>query len=308
MPNPIKKGDLIAILAPASAVLRERVEGAERALIGRGYRVRVYPSAIGESSGSFSAPEDQRIDELTDALTDPEIAAIFCARGGYGCVHLLPALAKLGRIDKWIVGFSDVSALHAWNVSNGVAGLHASMAKHLAEFPADDPQTEALFHYLTAPSGAVIEDEFSASPLNRPGTAEGRLVGGNLAVVNALAATPWDVLNPDESTIILLEDISEKIYAVERMLMRLYLTGALTNGNVRGLIFGRFTDYKPDRNYSSMEEMITSRLDRWNLPRIPIVFEAPYGHVDFNRPIALGVTTRLEATPDRVRIVQKLGQ
>ncbi len=306
MPKPLKQGDLIAILAPASAVLRERVLGAEQALKERGYRVRVYPSALGEPCGSFSAPEDQRIAELTDALTDPEVAAILCARGGYGCVHLLPALERLGRVDKWIIGFSDVSALHAWSNTNGVAGMHASMAKHLGEFPADDPQTEALFRYLTAPAGTVITDTFPASPLNRRGVAEGTLRGGNLAVVNALAATPWDVLNPSEPTILLLEDVSEKIYAVERMLMRLYLTGALTGGYVRGLIFGQFTDYKPDRNHASMEEMITRRLARWDLPDIPIVFDAPYGHIDANRPIALGVPTRLEAEADTVTVKQFL--
>lgn len=313
MPEPLKSGDLIAILAPASAVLRERVEGASRALEERGYRVRVYSSAVGEPCGSFSAPEDTRIAELTDALTDPEVAAVLCARGGYGCVHLLPALERLGRVDKWVIGFSDVSAIHAWNNTNGVPGMHASMAKHLAEFPADDPQTEALFCYLTAKSGSIIEDRFPASPFNRPGRAEGRLVGGNLAVVNALAATPWDVLNPSEPSILLLEDVSEKIYAVERMLMRLYLTGALSRGNVRGIIFGQFTDYAPDRNHRTMEEMISGRFERWSqasatwvLPPIPIVFDAPYGHIDTNRPIALGVPTRLEANETEVRLAQQL--
>lgn len=306
MPKPLEQGDLIALLAPASAVARERVAGAERALVGRGYRVRVYPSAVGEPWGSFSASEEQRIAELTEALTDAETAAVLCARGGYGCVHLLPALSRLGRIDKWIIGFSDVSALHAWSNTNGVAGMHASMAKHLAEFPADDPQTEALFRYLTSPRGTVITDTFPVSPLNRPGEATGKLVGGNLAVVNALAATPWDVLNPSEPSILLLEDVSEKIYAVERMLTRLYLTGALSRGNVRGIIFGQFTDYHPDRNHTTMEEMISARLARWDLPPIPIVFDAPYGHIDSNRPVALGVPTRLVATPAEVRIEQTL--
>lgn len=305
-PRPLREGDLIAILAPASAVLRERVEGAVKALRERGYRVRVYPSAVCEPFGSFSAPEDQRISEITDALNDPEVAAILCARGGYGCIHLLPSLSESGVFDKWIIGFSDVSALHALTVTNGSAGMHASMAKHLALFPSDDPQTEALFRYLTAPEDSVIEDVFTASPLNRQGHAEGKLVGGNLAVVNALAATKWDVLNPSEPSIILLEDVSEKIYAVERMLTRLYLTGALTSGNIRGLIFGQFTDYHPDRNHETMEEMISSRIARWNLPEIPIVFDAPYGHIDSNRPIALGVPTILDVASDRVLIKQYL--
>ncbi len=306
MPNPLKKGDLIAILAPASAVRRDLVEGAARALTERGYEVRVYPSAVGEPDGSFSAPEDQRIAELTDALTDDSVKAILCARGGYGCIHLLPSLSKLPPVEKWIIGFSDVSALHAWSNTNGIPGLHASMAKHLALWPGDDPQTEALFRYLTATPGAVITDTFPACALNRKGKAEGVLAGGNLAVVSALAATPWDVLNPKHPSILLLEDVSEKIYAVERMLTRLYLTGALAGGNVRGLIFGQFTEYSADRNHKTMEEMIAVRLERWNLPDFPVVFDAPYGHVDSNRPVALGVKTILEAGPQEVRLTQYL--
>lgn len=304
MPAPIRPGDTIALLAPASAVRRDYVEGAVETLHALGYRTCVYPSATGEPYGSFSAPEQVRLTEMLDALSDPAIAAVLCARGGYGCVHLLHHLNLKGSPRKWIIGFSDVSALHAWSASHGVAGMHASMAKHLALFGKDDPATKQLFRYLEAEPGTQITTTFPSSPLNRQGEARGVLAGGNLAVVNALADTPFDVLHPRRPTILLLEDVSEKIYAVERMLMRLYLSGVLTEGNIRGIIFGQFTDYTPDRNHNSMEEMIASRLDSWDIPRFPIVFNAPFGHIDTNQPIGLGLPTSLSAGAETVTLKQ----
>ncbi|MBD5290381.1 MAG: LD-carboxypeptidase [Bacteroides sp.] len=290
VPAPLRRGDLIALLAPASAVSADYCAGAARRLEEAGFRVRLYPSC-GGVSGSYSAPEEQRRGELLDALDDEEVKGILCARGGYGCVQLLESLSPFRpEWRKWIIGFSDVSALHAWAQSCGMASLHAPMAKHLATYPFTDPSSRDWLAALT--TGRQPEIEYPTSPFSRGGKARGRLIGGNLAVLNGLAATPFDILGLPlrEPAILFLEDISEAVYAVERMLWRLKLQGVLEA--LKGLVIGQFTEYRPDRNFSSMEEMISTRLREWNID-IPTAFGFPTGHTEENRPLLLGAEAEL---------------
>lgn len=295
-PQPLNAGDLIAIASPASAVKREYVDGARRRLEEAGFRVRVMPGAYG-SEGSFSGTQEQRLDDMRQALTDPEVRAVLCSRGGYGCVHLLPALSKLDlRHDpKWLIGFSDVSALHALMASQGIVSIHGSMAKALAQHPIDFEPNKRLLHILT--TGDNLPIETGSNPFNRPGTAEGTLLGGNLAVIQALIGTPFNVLRPD--TILYIEDIAEPIYKVERILTQLRLGGVLDN--IRGLIIGQFTEYSPDRNHPSMEEMIDRLLGDYH---IPTAFGFPIGHIEDNLPLLNNSDARLEIGPNSVLLSQ----
>ena len=139
-PRPLRKGDRIAIISPASAVKPEYVDGAARAIAARGFVPVVMPHAKGPADGSFAAGERSRIADFTAAWNDTGTKAVLCARGGYGCVGILPAVpgSMLRANAKWLVGFSDVSALHAMLRSAGIASVHGPMAKHLTEEPADD--------------------------------------------------------------------------------------------------------------------------------------------------------------------------
>ncbi len=306
-PEALQPGDTIAIVSPATTVKPEYVAGAAERLHEIGYNVVVTPSAQGPAVGSYAAAEEVRLADILTALTDPAVKCIFCARGGYGCVHLLPHIPEqlIRENPKWLVGFSDISALHAAWLKSGVVSLHAPMAKHLTHFPPNhtpsDPQsgyiaTDALLGILNGtftPDYAVL-----AHPLNRFGEARGVLRGGNLAVLNGLAATPWDILDvkEGEDVILFIEDVSEAIYAVERMLIRLTLSGALRR--VKGLIVGQFTEYRPDRNFDIMEQMIASLLDRCGLTGFPVVFGFPTGHVDYNLPLIEGSTVSLQVAPE----------
>lgn len=301
-PPALREGDKIAILAPATTVKSEYVAGAAEMLHALGFDVEVMPSALGPADGSYAAPFSQRLYDLLSALSDPSVKCIFCARGGYGCVQLIPhiPLSLVRDNPKWLIGFSDISALHALWMKAGVKSLHAPMTKHLTLLRADDLSSAALIRILRGDT--TIGYRRSPSPFNRLGSATGRLMGGNLAVLNGLAATPFDILSPKEAegSILFLEDISEAIYAVERMLLRLNMAGTLHS--LRGLIIGQFTEYHPDLNFRSMEEMISNLLDRVGINNIPVAFGFPTGHVDHNVPLIEGEPVSLAVTVDGVTL------
>lgn len=303
IPAPLPKGATIAIVAPATTVKKEYVEGAASFLTTKGYEPLVMPAVLGPAAGTFAASHESRLSDLLNAVENPLVGAILCARGGYGCVHLIAdrtLAAAVTRHPKWLIGFSDISALHALWHSCGVASIHGPMAKHLTTERPDDPCTTKMMEMLAGNPG--MDYTFPSSPHNRPGRATGELRGGNLAVLNGLAGTPFDMLAVagDEDVILFIEDISEKIYAVERMLMRLHLSGSLSR--LKGLIIGQFTEYNPDRNFGSMEAMIDALLTRCGITDIPVAFNFPAGHVSENYPLIEGSMAELDVTSTSVTL------
>ena len=305
-PAPLKKGDKIALISPSSAVKEEYVFGAMERIMEQGFEPVLMPHALGHEDGNFAASKGERLIDLFDALEDPEYKAILCTRGGYGSSQLL-ANFSYGIISgnpKWLVGFSDISALLAMWYSSDIASIHGPMAKHLATRPANDPCTLALFDILK--NGGKFDYSFAPHELNHTGKAMGVLRGGNLAVLNDLAATPYDILdavknNHSDGIILFFEDINEPIYKVNRMLWRLILSGSLIM--VKGIIFGQFTEYKPDKNYNTMEDMINELIQRSIVPsNIPIVYNFPVGHTDLNYPLTEGAKVELEVTDTFVRL------
>ncbi len=301
-PEKLRKGDKVAIISPATTVKREYVEGAAALLTRHGLKPVVMPSALGPASGTFAASEEDRLADLKNALHNPEVKAILCARGGYGCVHLLPHFSdeEIRENAKWIIGFSDISAFHALWHRAGVASIHGPMAKHMTLLGDDDPCTKALLDILQV--NPEMDYHVAPHPFNRSGRATGRLLGGNLAVLNGLAATDLDMLtglDPD-GVILFLEDIAEPIYKVERVLYRLWLSGVLKR--IRALVIGQFTEYNPTPNHSGMEEMIQALLVRLGIDNIPVVFNFPTGHVDYNLPLIEGDNVMLEVSESEVTL------
>ncbi len=298
-PAPLKSGDRITIIAPATKVKKEYVDGAAAALREEGFEVKVSPFATGFESGSFTSTLERRLSDLRGAIADPSVRAIFCARGGYGCQQLLPYLKieDVRRNPKWIVGFSDISALHALWLTSGVASIHGPMGKHFTLRP--DNYTRALIKILKGEG----EEEIivKSHPLNRPGEGTGRLFGGNLAVLNGLAATPFDILSPAfaETGILFIEDIGENIYEIDRILTRLAMAGTLNK--ISGLLVGEFTDYHEDLNYRDMEEMISRRLDDLRAVYgfdFPMIFNIPLGHGEENHPFVEGGMVKIISSKD----------
>lgn len=303
-PAPLRKGDKIALLSPASAVKKEYVKDAMQRIEERGYKPVLMKYALGHESGSFSATKGDRLMDLVTALEDSDYKAIFCTRGGYGCGQLLSNLSYglVANNPKWIIGFSDVSALLAMWYRSDIASIHGPMAKHLATMPADHPCTVALFNMLE--NGGKFDYTVSPHEYNREGKVTGILRGGNLAVLNDLSDTPEDILSlkgDKEGVILFFEDINEPIYKVNRMLWRLINSGTLLR--VKGIIFGQFTEYRSDANFATMEDMLHDLVEQSIIPYdIPIAYKFPVGHTDINYPLTEGAKVEFEVTKTQVRL------
>lgn len=296
LPPPLRSGDRIVLLSPASKIAPEYVEGAAQVLTSRGYRVEIAPHCLG-AEGSFSASAADRLADIERAILDPEVKAIICSRGGYGCVHLLPALSRLPAecFNKWLVGFSDITALHLLWRAKGFASLHAAMTKYLAlgeEFPCFAQEMAIL-------EGGHHDLTLTGSPLDFDGECEGIVTGGNLAVLGGLIGTPfWP--NDTEPKILFIEDIAEPIYKVERILYQLLLSGFFDH--CRGIAAGRFTEYRPSADHPDMETMIRRFADNY-LPGMPLAFDLPCGHIEENAPLLLNSPARLMVNAGKSRLI-----
>lgn len=313
-PPALREGDTIAILSPATAVKEEYIDGAAAFLRSRGFRVRVMPSAKGPQSGTYAASQSARIADFQAAVADPEIKAILCSRGGYGCVHIAAStpFALLRENPKWVIGFSDVSALHAMQLRAGVASIHAGMAKHLCQSAPDALSVGAFLSIIGGADEVTYRIPVDA-PADAPnslgsrrflieGECEGTLRGGNWAVLEGLLGTDMDPLRvaDGEDVILFLEDVGEAVYRTDRMLWQLYLSGTLSR--VKGLIFGDFSETGEDVNFGSTEAMIAARLKEWGV-KCPVVGGFPVGHVDGrNLPLVQGWHARLSVGKEAVTL------
>ncbi len=280
VPPYLVAGDMIAICSPAGAVKSELFGPAVSEIERRGYRVKIMSHAMG-SYGSYSASVSERLKDMAEALLDPQVKAIICGRGGYGAVHLLHHLAPLidARAPKWLIGFSDITALHALWQSKGIVSVHASMLKGFSE--GQPALTDKLFDIL---EGREVQYEWPGHALNRRGSAKGELVGGNLAVLAGLIGTPYArALTANSGPILLIEDVNEPIYKIERMLWQLRHAEILPN--LSGLIVGEFVGTKADKNYSDVYKMVSDMISDYTYP---VALGVPVGHIAANHPLLLG--------------------
>ena len=292
-PAPLRKGDRVAIVSPASKIAPELIDGAVAALRNEGFKPVVMPHAKGVC-GSFSGTAQERLADLQSALDDDRIRAILCSRGGYGAVHLLEELNQLPKekFDKWLIGFSDITVLHALWHKKGVASMHGAMAKYIGR-GADG--FDCYTHELDMLCGERPMLTFGSHEFNHRGFVRGEIVGGNMAVLGGLIGSEFDPIEPGD--ILFIEDIAEHIYKVERMLWKLRLRGVFEK--IGGVIVGQFTEYKPSADYQTMEMMIDSFFRDYTFP---LAYNAPVGHVEANHPLLLGAEATLPVAPSMVTI------
>lgn len=284
-PEPLKSGDKVCILSPAGKIDKVLLDNAMQTLTDWALSPELAPHAASEY-GRFAGTQEQRLADLQQAVADPEVKAILCSRGGYGAVQLIEQLdrALVSNNPKWLIGYSDITLLHAFWSGAGVVSMHASMCKHLAEHPTDDI-SEMMRSILF---GGVPSYTTDAHELNRMGVGEGHLAGGNLAVLSGLHGTPFDFTYQD--AILFIEDIGESPYKIERMLYSLRLAGVFEQ--IKGLIVGQFSDCPEDQLMgSTIYENIRALVSGYDFP---VCFNFPCGHVDYNVPLLEGATVRLE--------------
>ncbi len=290
--TPLQPGDLIAIVAPAKAIEESHITFAKALFESRGYRVQVGAHCLG-SHHYFSGTDIERAADLQQALDNPEVKAIICARGGYGCVRILDHLQWAGfiREPKWLVGFSDVTVLHQHIAMLDLPSIHASMPLNFRE-----NSTEAIDSLFDALEGKELNYDFAANSHNKRGEATGKLVGGNLSILYSLLGTDDCIDYTD--CILFIEDLAEQLYHIDRMFYAFAKAGILDK--LKGLVVGGMTDLK-DTAIPFGQDSYALILSHFTYRNIPIAFDFPAGHIDDNRALIIGAEVKLEVA-DRVRL------
>ena len=286
----MSRGDAIAIVAPSGPFDRESFD-AGLALLAERYQPRFDPGLF--SHHRYLAGDDpRRLDELLRALRDPEIRGVFCARGGYGAMRLLPQLVGV-EIDKPLVGFSDITALHAWVQNQDAISFHGPVVTQMARL--SEQSLTRMFSVLE--STATPPTTLTATTSYVGGVAEGTLVGGNFAMLTQLIGTPF--LPPLDGAILLLEDVGERPYKLDRMWTHLELAGVFRE--VRGIALGTFTACEEkDAQYTSAEVL----RDLAQATGLPCAAGFPIGHGDENEIVPLGARVRLDAGAKRLEFLE----
>ena len=289
----------IRIISPSGVIEPSYIDGAHARLRAWGYKVSEGAHAR-NAYGRFAGTDEERLSDLVDALNDPTVDIILCSRGGYGLQRIID---RVPPITKPIIGFSDITALHQLSALSHQPSVHGIMCKHITTLPEEGEPIQAMKKLL---SGETMEYRWTAHPLNRKGNASAPIIGGNLSVLYGLQATPYGLssvisnfkfqISNDQKPLLLIEDICERHYHIDRMIRNLRMSGVLEN--LSGLIVGQFTDCEDDELMNqSVYETIREAVEDYDYP---VVFNAPVGHVEKNMPLWLGTTAYLSVTPEGV--------
>jgi muramoyltetrapeptide carboxypeptidase len=295
----LRPGDLVGVIAPAGPSAPERVALVEPLFARFGLRARLYPSchARHPQHDFLAGDDDIRLADVHAAFADAEVAAVFCLRGGWGSARLLDRIdtGLLRANPKPFIGFSDITALHALLARDDLVGFHAPMPGSNLVLDGNEDDARALFDLLMQPlpAGHCFAPPLAADAWRVPGSASGTLVGGNLSLVAALLGTPWAW--PTDGTILFLEDVSEALYRVDRLLTQLRLAGVLAGA--RGFVLGSFTE---DADPSAVLHEHLAGLGK------PVLTGWPAGHATPNRALPLGARVTLDAAAGTLTLDEAL--
>lgn len=282
LPPPLKSGDLLRVAAPSGA-LREReafYQGVE-VWRSRGYRIDL-SAGFDQRWGYLAGTDEHRRDQLARALTDENCAGILCARGGYGGARLLENWTLPKHEPKWLIGFSDVTALLLQFYQHGISGIHAPLLTTLAAEP--QWSIQRLFDWVEGRSLPPLKGNRWVG-----GNATGTLLPMNLTVATHLLFTP---VQPNfAGAILAIEDVSEAPYRLDRLLTQWRMSGVLKG--VAGIAIGRFSQCDPPANLPSFSVDAVLR-DRLGDLGIPIVADLPFGHDGANAALPVGVVAHLD--------------
>ncbi len=290
-PLPLKSGDLLRVIAP-SGRLRERTALDRGIKIWRdhGYRVEV-SEQVADGWGYLAGTDADRRSQLAAAWDDPDCRGILCVRGGYGGMRLLEDWQWSPiATPKWLIGFSDITAL-LWSLNQqGIVGVHGPLLTTLADEP--DWSIDRLFNLVTGQPLPPLQGDPWVGKVAR-----GRLLPCNLTVATHLLGTPFQ---PDfTGAILAIEDVTEAPYRIDRLLTHWRLTGALSK--LAGIAIGRFSQCDPPTGIPSfsVEEVLRDRLTDLH---IPIVANLPFGHDGCNAALLVGVIATLDGNTGELRL------
>ena len=284
-PDYLKKGDTVAIVSTARKISSDQIIAAIKLLEKWGLNV-VIGNTIGSEENQFAGNDEARINDFQQLLNNPKVKAIWCARGGYGTVRIVDKLdfSEFKKHPKWIIGYSDITVLHSHIHNLGIETLHATMPINIEKSSKLSIETlkKSLF-------GKNLSYEISADEKNKLGNAEGEIVGGNLSVLYSLLGSNSSIKT--NGKMLIIEDLDEYLYHIDRMLMNLKRNGYFNN--LKGLIIGGMTNMHDNEIPfgKTSEEIILDCVAEYDFP---VVFNFPAGHLDDNRALILGRKATLE--------------
>ncbi len=300
-PLRLQKGDIIGIVAPASPMKPERLQKGVQYLENLGYRTKLGES-VNHIHGYLAGRDAARTNDINIMFADPTVKAVFCVRGGYGTPRLVSEIDYdlIKKNPKIVVGYSDITALQlAIYAKTSLVSFSGPMVAVEMGKGIEKPTENHFWQAVTSGEDALgfdgIEDDIKV--LNG-GKAEGRLLGGNLAMVCSLLGTSFF---PDMSKAILfIEDVGEEPYKIDRFLSQLKIAGELEK--IAGLVLGYFSDSAPSNEPSlTLEQLVAELTSDLN---IPIISNFPYGHEDVKYTLPVGAIARLDADAGRLQVIE----
>lgn len=285
----------IRIVSPAKAIDQAKIDFAVKYLRSFEFSVEVSEHAAGQFN-YFSGTDEERLSDFQQALDDDSVDVILCSRGGYGCIRILDRLdwSAFERSPKLICGYSDVTVFHNYITAVlGKESMHSTAPLNFGENTSDS--LESLVNVLNGQENKYVID---GHRLNREGTVKALVVGGNLAIIYSLIGTDADINT--EGKILIIEDIGEAIYSVDRMMWSLKKSGKLDK--LVGLIVGGMTNMKDSEVPfgQSVEQVIAEAVSEYDFP---LCFNFPFGHIEDNRAVILGRSATL-TVGDKVEFSQ----
>jgi len=287
IPPYLQPGDRIRIVSPAGKVQKDKVLPGIKLLQDEGYDV-VVGKHVFDKHFQYAGTDLQRAADFQEAINDPDTKAIICARGGYGTVRIIEKtdFSPLLKNNKWIVGFSDITILHTVLNKLGLVSIHGAMPGFFVE---NKKMTRSFLSLMELISTGKSQFDIKAHELNRSGSCTGELVGGNLSLIYSLQGTPWQL--ETRRKILIIEDLTEYFYHLDRMMQNLRLAGQLKN--LAGLIVGGFTEMKDNDSPfgKSAYEIIMDAVQDYHFP---VCFDFPVGHIPKNLALMLGSNYHLD--------------
>ncbi|MEE4197615.1 MAG: LD-carboxypeptidase [Bacteroidales bacterium] len=288
-PSKLKPGDTIGIVAPARKIEPREIEGAKQVF--EKWGLKVLPGKhIFKQNHQFAGTDRERAMDIQEMMDHPEVKAIICARGGYGTIRTLSYLnfSSFIKNPKWIIGYSDITALHARIHQLGIQSIHGLMP---INFPSDGSENEATQTLKNILFGDKNVYPDTVHPFNKTGKGKGQFIGGNLSVIYSLSGTKYDF--DTQNKILFLEDLDEYLYHIDRMMMNLKLSGKLDN--LQGMVVGGMTGMNdhPDSFGKSAYEIIRDLVSEYSFP---VCYQFPAGHIPINLALVMGANAELEVT------------
>lgn len=298
-PPYLKVGDTVAIVAPSGALINkeDKIEQAKDLLKSWGLYVVVGDNVFNVNN-HFAGTDDERCEDYQKALDDPKISAILCARGGYGAVRILDKLdySKFRMHPKWLIGYSDITALHNQLQNEGFQSIHGLMCTSMQDDLDEIKETVSTFK--DAIFGNPLSYTLDGSEFNRTGTATAELIGGNLTLLHTMLGSKTSM--DTSGKILFIEEVGEYKYHIDRMLQSLKRAGYFEN--CKGLIVGDISNVRKNTTDwgSSVEQLIVDALSEYNFP---IAFHMHAGHEDDNRAMIFGRTVEMTVSKERSTVI-----